>query len=80
MAPLDVGSQESKSLSLSPRHDLCLPTPLPLPLPRLPTVCLYLGACTNPPSLVFEYCAKSSLDMLLRAGLRHPQVHLPSVA
>ena len=37
-------------------------------------VCLYLGACTDPPSLVFEYCAKSSLDMLLRAGLRHPQV------
>lgn len=48
---------------------------LTVPPPLLsPPVCLYLGACTDPPSLVFEYCAKSSLDMLLRAGLRHPQV------
>ena len=28
----------------------------------------------DPPCLLFEYCAKSSLDTLLRAGLENPQV------
>lgn len=31
---------------------------------------------TNPPCLVMEYCAKCSLDHLLRAGLANGQVSL----
>lgn len=41
---------------------------------RHPNVCLYLGAVTNPPCLVMEYCAKCSLDHLLRAGLSSSQM------
>ncbi|KAL4458769.1 hypothetical protein ABPG75_013634 [Micractinium tetrahymenae] len=41
---------------------------------RHPNVCLYLGAVTNPPCLVMEYCAKCSLDHLLRAGLANQQM------
>lgn len=41
---------------------------------RHPNVCLYLGAVTNPPCLVMEYCAKCSLDHLLRAGLANSQM------
>lgn len=41
---------------------------------RHPNVCLYLGACTDPPCLVMEYCAKCSLDMLLKAGLANGQM------
>lgn len=51
------------------------PPPLPsAPNPRPTAVCLYLGAVTNPPCLVMEYCAKCSLDHLLRAGLTNQQV------
>ncbi len=48
--------------------------PPPPPPPPPPAVCLYLGAVTNPPCLVMEYCAKCSLDHLLRAGLTNQQV------
>ena len=50
------------------------PSPPSLPPPPVPAVCLYLGAVTNPPCLVMEYCAKCSLDHLLCAGLGNPQV------
>lgn len=39
---------------------------------RHPNVCLYLGACMDPPCLLFEYCAKSSLDRVLRTALGKP--------
>lgn len=45
-------------------------------------VCLYLGACLEPPCLVLEYCAKKSLFALLSAGRSDPRVSclsLPTV-
>jgi serine/threonine protein kinase len=66
------------TLASQPKSSLTHPSTSLLTLPPLPTrppaVCLYLGACTDPPCLVMEYCAKCSLDMLLKAGLASSQV------
>lgn len=37
---------------------------------RHTNICLYMGACLEPPCLLMEYCARKSVDSLLAQGLR----------
>ena len=41
---------------------------------RHTNVCLYLGACLEPPCLVMEYAARKSVDTLLSQGRKDPRV------
>jgi hypothetical protein len=55
-------------------HPACTNRPplAPPPPPPHAAVCLYFGACLDPPCLVMEYCARKSLDLLLKEGREEP--------
>ena len=40
---------------------------------RHPNVVLYLGVCLDPPCVVTEYCARGSLNDVLKRALHNPK-------
>lgn len=40
---------------------------------RHPNVVLYLGVCLDPPCVVTEYCARGSLNDVLKRALYNPK-------
>lgn len=58
-----TGSQQAESTLNDLRTEATLMAKL-----RHPHVCLYFGACMDPPCLVMEYCSNRSLDIVLKSA------------
>lgn len=39
---------------------------------RHPNIVMYLGVCLSPPMVITEYCARGSLNEVLKKGLQFP--------
>ncbi len=60
-------------LNVAERRDSCLQEAGMMAAMRHPNVVLYLGVCLDPPCVVTEYCARGSLNDVLKRALYNPK-------